>query len=392
MRQAMDHEFLRPAKPRVDYVLEVATKQTQQKMFTAGRKRVNLVRTPSTELTTYHAPPQPSAATMTQSPIPATTMFHVPNATELWNATQSTLNSPEENPLALTEVVSAEFWESSPSARSALKAIRSSVGQAERILFQSSQTVISALEVVTDMKSELHNARAPKEYFETMLTMLKEWATELQTNALETKRGFTHVLEQLHVQETSGDLASHLAKLSIHRAPAAPSLPQEDIKNTSFKHLARLEVYLHMQESFWARVEAALNVLQQRAKIIEATLRFNPGVRSLVNKLEDYFALWQEGATLLCSQQTASTTPLRQMLLLPNTNFKVENETSPPPSWNQVVDETTPSPPPPSAAAMPPPNTAVVNEVHSSQSSSKSSSPEEAGSPWGPMESYIHDI
>jgi len=91
--------------------------------------------------------------------------------------------------------------------------------------------------------------------------------------------------------------------------------------------LERVEGLLRIHESFWGRMEAALSVLQQRATIIEgliAVIVKNPQlVERFMQKLEEYFSLWQSAA-LLC-QQFLQFSPNHHMQQVGNANVTGSN-------------------------------------------------------------------
>ena len=115
--------------------------------------------------------------------------------------------------------------------------------------------------------------------------------------------------------------------LSDLNKPLDLDLSNPNKPSMCISHLERVEQLLRFTESFWGRMDTALLVLQQRANMIEglmARLAQNTDVIDrFIQRLEDYFGLWQSAATL-CQQFQQSQTAVGQ-----TSTFAVLNEGSP---------------------------------------------------------------
>ncbi|KAH9257966.1 hypothetical protein BASA81_003985 [Batrachochytrium salamandrivorans] len=351
MKQAMQHPWLSACSAQVERILGKLTSNPgpSDNPHHHSRKRVALVRTPSDRpqfppgyffnaLTTTTAASNGNLSARSGSNYPSSWSYinpwNVPppsssNSSAAAAAATSASGSAETTTIGQLE---SEFWQvclidpnmsSQNEMRTLMKTIRHVLAGSERILYKSAQTATSALEVINDVKFELQSTTASdnNEYLAGMLAMLFEWLTELKEGSSDALKGFTGVLRllsQVSDMVLASDLSHQVEQLSLGAG--------KQVKSELLMHFERMESRIRMQESFWAQMETALHVLQQRARIITTSLKYLPRDR-LTSKLHDYFSLWQDGASLLLSQQKSSYPSNKPAAL---STVVVENETSPP--------------------------------------------------------------
>lgn len=357
MKQAMQHPWLSTCQGQVERILSKLTSSPSPSDHPNhpnhhSRKRVALVRTPSDRpqfppgyffnaLTTTNN--NLSARSHSHSNYPSSWSYINPwnvsapssssgNANSAATAAAATGGGPGSSTEATTMgQLESEFWQvclidpnmsSQNEMRTLMKTIRHVLEGSERILYKSVQTATSALEVINDVKFELQSNNTNSEYLAGMLAMLSEWLAELKEGSSDALKGFTgvlRILSQVSDMVLASDLSHQVEQLSLGSG--------KQVKSELLMHFERMESRIRMQESFWAQMETALHVLQQRSRIITTSLKYLPRDR-LTSKLLDYFSLWQDGASQLLSQQKSSYPGNNKPPAL--STVVVENETSPP--------------------------------------------------------------
>ena len=257
--------------------------------------------------------------------------------------------------------IDREIWSASqanpglcshPEIRAAVRGLKNMLVQSERVVSKCIQTGFSVSELIPDIRTAVDTTpslmdQTTFDFIKSMLTMIKQWIDQLKQEASEILHNNHQVLlaigQILHQIANSTDyMTESVANFSLSTTTNNPSPYHHHHQFSALKchqHFERVEHLLRAHENLWGRMENSLSALQTRAVVIDGLMMLgmkNPQMAErFLQKLDEYFALWQTAA-ILCQQFQQFN---------PNmSSFPIINGPGPAPYTSTVVvtNETTP--------------------------------------------------